>query len=156
MPPPSSPSLPPAGPAPVPTGARSPVTNEEVEMTEAHLPSWSSKDFTHEPREGNGSPLQCSCLENPRDGGAWWAAVYGVTQSWTRLKRLSSSSSSSKALMDFFHSSVGKESCCNAGDLSSIPGLGRSPGEGNSYPLQYSGLENSIDYSTGSKRVEYD
>ena len=43
--------------------------------------------------EGNGSPLQCSCLENPRDGGAWWAAVYGVEQSWTRLKRLSSSSS---------------------------------------------------------------
>ena len=44
-------------------------------------------------REGNGTPLQCSCLENPRDGGAWWAAVYGVTQSRTRLKRLSSSSS---------------------------------------------------------------
>ena len=45
--------------------------------------------------EGNGNPLQCSCPENPRDGGAWWAAVYGVSQSWTRLKRLSSSSSSS-------------------------------------------------------------
>ena len=45
-------------------------------------------------REGNGNPLQCSCLENPRDGGAWWAAVYGVAQSRTRLKRLSSSSSS--------------------------------------------------------------
>ena len=44
--------------------------------------------------EGNGNPLQYSCLENPRDGGAWWAAVYGVTQSRTRLKRLSSSSSS--------------------------------------------------------------
>ena len=44
--------------------------------------------------EGNGNPLQCSCLENPRDGGAWWAAVYGVAQSWTQLKRLSSSSSS--------------------------------------------------------------
>ena len=44
--------------------------------------------------EGNGNPLQCSCLENPRDWGAWWAAVYGVTQSRTRLKRLSSSSSS--------------------------------------------------------------
>ena len=44
--------------------------------------------------EGNGNPLQCSCLENPRDGGAWWAAVYGVPQSWTRLQRLSSSSSS--------------------------------------------------------------
>ena len=41
--------------------------------------------------EGKGSPLQCSCLENPRDGGAWWAAVYGVAQSRTRLKRLSSS-----------------------------------------------------------------
>ena len=40
--------------------------------------------------EGNGNPLQCSCLENPRDGGAWWAAVYGVAQSRTRLKRLSS------------------------------------------------------------------
>ena len=46
--------------------------------------------------EGNGNPLQCSCLENPRDGGAWWAAVYGVAQSRTRLKRLSSSSSSSR------------------------------------------------------------
>ena len=36
--------------------------------------------------EGNGNPLQYSCLENPRDGGDWWAAIYGVTQSWTRLK----------------------------------------------------------------------
>ena len=45
--------------------------------------------------EGNGNPLQCSCLENPRDGGAGWAAVYGVAQSRIRLKRLSSSSSSS-------------------------------------------------------------
>ena len=43
--------------------------------------------------DGNGNPLQCSCLENPRDGGAWWAAVYGVTQSRTRLKWLSRSSS---------------------------------------------------------------
>ena len=46
--------------------------------------------------EGNGNPLQCSCLENPRDGGAWWAAIYGVSQRQTRLKRLSSSSSSSR------------------------------------------------------------
>ena len=45
--------------------------------------------------EGNGNPLQCSCLENLRDGGAWWVAVYGVAQSQTPLKRLSSSSSSS-------------------------------------------------------------
>ena len=43
--------------------------------------------------EGNGNPLQCSCLENPRDRGAWWAAIYGVAQSWTWLKRLSSSRS---------------------------------------------------------------
>ena len=43
--------------------------------------------------EGKGNPLQCSCLENPRDGGAWWASIYGVAQSQTRLKRLSSSSS---------------------------------------------------------------
>ena len=44
--------------------------------------------------EGYSNPLQCSCLENPKDGRAWWAAVYGVAQSRTRLKRLSSSSSS--------------------------------------------------------------
>ena len=48
--------------------------------------------------EGNGNPLQYSCLENPRDRGAYLAAVYGVTQSWTRLRRLSSSSSSSTSL----------------------------------------------------------
>ena len=58
--------------------------------------------------EGNGNPLQCSCLENPRDGGAWWAAVYGVAQSWTRLKWLSSKAASysgaamlSKSLIQF-------------------------------------------------------
>ena len=45
--------------------------------------------------EGNGNPLQYSCLENSRDGGAWWASIYGVAQSQTRLKRLNSSSSSS-------------------------------------------------------------
>ena len=47
---------------------------------------------THTSGGGNGSPLQGSCLENPRDGRAWWAAIYGVVQSWTRLKWLSSSS----------------------------------------------------------------
>ena len=66
--------------------------------------------------EGNGNPLQCSCLENPTDGGAWWAAVYGVTQSRTRLKQLSSSSSSNIPLR-----------------------------EGNGNPLQYSCLENPMD-----------
>ena len=53
--------------------------------------------------EGNGNPLQCSCLENPRDEGAWWAAVYGVAQSQTWLKQLSSSSSSSRIKWKIFH-----------------------------------------------------
>ena len=53
---------------------------------------------SHLPGQGNGNPLQCSCLETLRDGGAWWAAIYGVAQSWTRLKRLRSSSSSSSIL----------------------------------------------------------
>ena len=65
--------------------------------------------------EGNGNPLQCSCLENPRVGGAWWAAIYGVAQSRTLLERLSSSSSINKI------------------------------GEGNGNPLQYSCLENHRD-----------
>ena len=65
--------------------------------------------------EGNGNPLQCSCLENPRDGGAWWAAVYGVAQGRTQLKRLSSSSRAYYV------------------------------GEGNGNPLQYSCLENPMD-----------
>ena len=50
--------------------------------------------FVSDVRKNN----QCSCLENPRDGGAWWAAIYGVTQSRTRLKQLSSSSSSSSSM----------------------------------------------------------
>ena len=60
--------------------------------------------------EGNGNLLHCSCLENPRDGGAWWAAVYGVTQSRTRLKGLSSSSSSSR----------GEEALQEVGSLQSL------------------------------------
>ena len=71
--------------------------------------------------EGNGNPLQCSCLENPRDGGAWWAAVYGVAQSQTRLKRLSSSVQTLLSL-----------------SLSCI-------GEGNGNPFQCSCLENPRD-----------
>ena len=64
----------------------SPWGREESDMTEQFHFSLSCIG------EGSGSPLQCSCLENPRDGRAWWAAVYGVAQSRTRLKRLSSSS----------------------------------------------------------------
>ena len=47
--------------------------------------------------EGNGKPLQCSCLENPRDGGAWWAAVFGVAQSQTQLKRLAAAAAAAGA-----------------------------------------------------------
>ena len=68
----------------------SPWGREELDMTE-RLHFHFSLSFIG---EGNGNPLQCSCLENPRNGGAWWAAVYGVAQSQTRLKRLSSGSSS--------------------------------------------------------------
>ena len=108
---------------------------------------------------GNGNPLQCSCLENPRDRGAWWAAVYGVTQSWIRLKWLSSSSNTHTHThthtyiyiklclihiwyththtqnMGFPGSSVVKNLPANAGDEGSIPGSWRSPGEGNGIPL---------------------
>ena len=66
----------------------SPWGLEESDTTE-RLPFHFSLSCTG---EGNGNPLQCSCLENPRNRGAWWAAVYGVAQSRTRLKRLSSSS----------------------------------------------------------------
>ena len=75
------------------------------------------------PGEGNGNPLQYSCVENPEDRGAWWAAVDRVTQSLSRLKRLGGG---------------------NAGDPGLISGQGRSPGEGNGNRLQYSCLQNSM------------
>ena len=59
--------------------------------------AWSSLEGLLKIYSRYGTPLQCSCLENPRDRGAWWAAVYGVTQSRTQMKRLSSSSSSSSS-----------------------------------------------------------
>ena len=111
--------------------------------------------------EGKGNPLQCSCLENPRDGRAWWALVYGVAQSRTRLKQLSSSSSSmlvrpyhknllilltigiwtsSREGRGFPGGSVVKNPPTSAGDMGSIPG------DGNGNPLQYSCLENSMDW----------
>ena len=66
---------------------RSPWGYEESDTTERLHFHFSLSCFG----EGNGNPLQCSCLENPRDGGAWWPAIYGVAQSRTRLKGLSSS-----------------------------------------------------------------
>ena len=60
----------------------SPWGREQSDMTE-RLPFHFSLSCIG---AGNGNPFQCSCLENSRDGGAWWAAIYGVTQNWTRLK----------------------------------------------------------------------
>ena len=70
--------------------------------------------------EGNGNPLQCSCLENPRDGGAWWAAVYGVAQSRTRLKRLSSKS----LLAPLYLSNIPSHSASHV-ELDSLTSIGR-------------------------------
>ena len=70
-----------------------PWTEEPVRLQSMGLlrvgHNWATSLLLSRVREGNGNPLQCSCLENPRDGGAWWAAVYGVAQSRTRLKWLS-------------------------------------------------------------------
>ena len=91
--------------------------------------------------EGNGNPLQCSCLENPRDGGAWWAAVYGVAQSRTRLKWLSSSKM-------FPRWCSGKESACQCRRHKRQrfdPWVRKTPWMRNGKLLQYSCLENSMD-----------
>ena len=87
------------------------------------------------PGEGNGNPLQYSCLENPMDRGACQATIHGVAKSQTGLG----------IHTHFPGGSAGKEFACNVGDLGSIPEFGRSPGEGKGYPLQYSGLESSVD-----------
>ena len=105
-------------------GGCSPWGREESDTTERlHFPF--SLSCTG---EGNGSPLQCFCLENPSDGRAWQATVYGVTQSWTRLKQLSSSSNQK-------HCSQGVPV------ILSFKGFG----EGNGIPLQYSCLEIPMD-----------
>ena len=80
--------------------------------------------------EGNGNPLQCSCLESPRDGGAWWLPSMGshrVGHDWSDLAAAGCSV---------------VKNACTTGDPSSVPGSGRSPREGNGSPLQYSCLEN--------------
>ena len=128
------------------------------------------------PGIGHGNPLQYSCLENPKDRGAWWATVHGVTKESNMTEQLRAHTHPyvhsfggvgffpvldpaleaeleagilvqfvEGTLWDFPHSSVGKESACSAEDPGSIPELGRSAGEAIGYPLQYSGLENSMD-----------
>ena len=93
------------------------------------------------PREGNGNPLQYSCLENSMDGGAWWATVNGVAKSRTLL----SDFTFFVAPEGFPDGATVKNLPADTGDTSLIPGLGRSPGKGSGNPLQYSCLENPMD-----------
>ena len=103
------------------------------------------------PGKGNGNPLQYSCLENPIYRGAWQTTVHGVTRvghnlaTKPPLPRFVTAILPRSTSLGFPGGSAGKESTRSAGDLGSIPGLGRFPGKGNSYPLQYPGLQNSID-----------
>ena len=119
------------------------------------------------PGVGHGNPFQYSCLENPIHRRAWWATVHGVAKSQTQLSNFYFShpihSSQTFKLptqhnlanlqlfasyllqLGFPRGSAGKESACNVGDLGSIPGFRRSPGEGKGYPLHYSGLKSSMD-----------
>ena len=97
--------------------------------------------------EGNGTPLQYSCLENPRDGGAWRAAVYGVAQSQTRMKQLSSSSKLLFVVKRNPHTEL-VELSPHAGDVRDVglnPGSRRSSREENGNPPQGSCLENPMD-----------
>ena len=108
------------------------------------------------PEEQKGYPLQYSGLENSQ--------VSKNLQKLEAEKKLKptntfditiqSSYMLGTFIMDFPGGSGGKESACNVGDLGLIPGLGRSPGEGKGYPLQYSGLENSIDYTGRHKEPD--
>ena len=101
--------------------------------------------FGRAPGEGNGNPLQYSCLENSMDrGGTWWAPVHGAAKS-DKTEQPTHKCMSTLYMHGFPGGSEGKASACNAGDPSSIPGSGRAPGEGNGNPLQYPCLENSMD-----------
>ena len=81
--------------------------------------------------------------------GAKWNGTFQKVLFWLNIKLLTLTATGEKWILNLLGpcGSTGKESTCNAGDLGSIPGLGRFPGEGKGYPLQYSGLENSKDYS---------
>ena len=90
--------------------------------------------------EGNGNPLQCSCLENPRGGGAWWAAVYGVAQSRTRLKRLSNSNTATVAAAPLLLTVGGP------GWMLAMPGQGREhPSSHLSFPTSQCMVESTQD-----------
>ena len=102
------------------------------------------------PGGGQGNPLQYSCLENSMVRGAWRGTVHGVckeldTTEWLSMDPHKNSLAHCYDGLPWWLS--GKESACNARDVSSVPQLGRSPGRGNGNPLQYSCLENPMDCS---------
>ena len=102
--------------------------------------------------EGNGNPLQYSFLENPRYGGAWWAAVYGVVESRTGLKWLSTSSSSplcNNVSLGFPGGSDSKESSCNMGKTRVLSWVGKIPGERMATHSSIPCLENAMDRGAG-------
>jgi len=98
------------------------------------------------PGGGHGDSLQYSCMENPMDRGAWQLQSIGLQ----RVGHNSSYLAHIHVLLNFkeyFLNISSRECACNVGYLGSISGLGRSPREGKGYPLQYSGLENSMNYT---------
>ena len=122
--------------------------------------SGSIPEWGRSPGEGNSNPLQDSCLENPMDGGAWWATVHGIAKSRTQLSDFTftfKSNGTSSNRLPWWLS--GKESIRQAGNTGSIPGLGRFPGGRYGNPFQYSCLENSTErrslagYSPRGRRV---
>ena len=121
-----------------------------------NLPAMQETQETHYPGGGNGNLLQYSCLENSMDREAWWATAHGVTKSQTQLSVWAYTHTHTRftikgriisfpLILALPNDSDSKESACNAGDPSSIPGSGRYPGERTGNPLQYSYLENTMD-----------
>ena len=100
------------------TSSKEPICNAEAAGNVGSIPGLGSS-----PGGGHGNPLQYSCLGNLMNRRALWATVHGVAKSWTQL-------SDCHIFLVFPDSSVGKESACNVGDPSLIPGSGRSAGEG--------------------------
>ena len=112
------------------------VTKSQTQLSDFHFHTFYLARLPF--GEGNGSPLQCSCLENPRDGGAWWAAVYGVTQSRTRLKRLSSSGGGGSTVKNLPAMPEMRETWVQSW-------IRRTASAGNGNSRQYPCLENPMD-----------
>ena len=118
--------------------------------------------FSHPVAAAAKSLQSCPTLRNPMDWSLPGSSVHGIFQArvleWDAITFFSAILlgiyNDLTVVLGFPGSSAGKESACNRGDLDTVPGLGRCPGEGNSYPLQYSGLENSMEYPWGCKESD--